>query len=54
MQWITWLGDEQAGYYGEDVYEGLRRSHDACYAAFSRLVRTTFGHALEHFGDGTD
>src|SRR5262245_20413179 len=27
----TWRGDEQAGFYSEDVYAGLRDFHDARY-----------------------
>src|SRR4051794_23474446 len=38
----TWLGDSQAGFYSEDVYDELRSYHDARYATFSRLVRTSF------------
>jgi hypothetical protein len=49
----TWRGDHEAGYYGEEVYEELRRYHDPRYAAFSRLVRSTFDEATAHFADGT-
>jgi lipopolysaccharide biosynthesis protein len=45
----TWAGDPQAGFYGEEIYEELRRYHDARYAAFSRLVRSTFDEAANHF-----
>src|SRR5262249_20021152 len=45
----TWAGDPQAGFYGEEVYEELCQYHDARYAAFSRLVRSTFDEAVAHF-----
>ena len=47
----TWVGDPQAGFYGEEIYEELRQYHDPRYSAFSRLVRSTFDEALEHFAD---
>ncbi|HSH85550.1 MAG TPA: class I SAM-dependent methyltransferase, partial [Guyparkeria sp.] len=49
----TWLGDEHAGLYGEEVYESLRRWHDPRFGHFSRLVRSTFDQALAHFDDGS-
>src|ERR1043166_1004550 len=49
----TWSGDEHAGYYGEDVYLGVKRHNDQRYAAFSTLVRSTFDAAVEHFSDGS-
>ncbi len=49
----TWEGDEHAGMYGEDVYESLRRFHDARYSAFSEMVRSTFDDALDYFRDGS-
>ena len=49
----TWAGDEHAGYYGEDVYLGVKRHNDQRYAAFSTLVRSTFDDAVEHFTDGS-
>ncbi len=49
----TWKGDPHASWYGEEVYEDLRRHHDAQYASFSRLVREDFDSALAHFDDGS-
>lgn len=45
----TWLGDEHAGYYGNDVYKSLKNFHDSRFANFSELVRTTFEEASERF-----
>ena len=49
----TWRGDEQAGNYGEDVFESLKNYHDSRYASFSRLVRSTFDEALTHISDAS-
>jgi GT2 family glycosyltransferase len=49
----TWQGDPQAGFYGEDVFAELSSYHDRRYATFSRLIRSTFDEALEHFADGS-
>lgn len=49
----TWKGDPHAGYYGEDVYQELRRHHDERYARFSTLVRCTFDEAVSSFPDGS-
>ncbi|PON13434.1 hypothetical protein C2W62_34390, partial [Candidatus Entotheonella serta] len=49
----TWQGDEQTGFYGEDVLDSLRRHHDPKYGSFSRLIQSTFDDALPHFMDGT-
>lgn len=48
----TWLGDVQAGEYGEEVYEDLRRFHDERFGAFSTLLRCTFDEALGQIEDG--
>ena len=47
----TWRGDAHAGHYGEEVFEALSRYHDDRYRAFSRLVRSTFDDAVQHFPD---
>lgn len=49
----TWRGDPHAGLYGEDVFEELSRYHNNRYARFSRLVRSTFDEALDHFESGS-
>jgi hypothetical protein len=47
----TWKGDEHAGFYGEEVYTQLSTYHDQKYNSFSRLVRSTFDEAVNHFAD---
>ena len=49
----TWKGDEHTGFYGEDFYQRVESHNETHYAAFSRLVRTTFDEALKHFNDGS-
>jgi glycosyltransferase involved in cell wall biosynthesis len=49
----TWKGDEHAGFYGEEVYQTLAAYHEPRYSAFSRLVRSTFDEAVEHFADSS-
>lgn len=49
----TWKGDHEAGFYGEEILEELTAHHDPRYAAFSRLVRSTFDEAVQHFTDGS-
>lgn len=48
----TWKGDEHAGYYDESVFAELKAYHDPLYGRFSRLIRSTFDQALDHFPDG--
>jgi len=48
----TWQGDEQAGFYGEEVFEQVRRHNDQAYGDFSQLLRMTFNEALGHFAEG--
>jgi hypothetical protein len=47
----TWKGDEQTGFYGEEVYEELARFNRSRYSPFSALVRSAFDDALPDFGD---
>ncbi len=49
----TWLGDPQAGEYGEEVFEEFRRYHDEHFQAFSTLLRCTFDEALDRIADGS-
>lgn len=46
-----WLGDPQAGHYGEDIYADLTSWHDVRYRHFSRLLRMSFEDALNHVED---
>jgi glycosyltransferase involved in cell wall biosynthesis len=45
----TWKGDEQAGYYGDEVFEELSKYHDLHYKSFAELLRTTFDEANTAF-----
>jgi GT2 family glycosyltransferase/glycosyltransferase involved in cell wall biosynthesis len=47
----TWRGDDQAGYYGDEVLNELRKHHDPLYGNFSRLVQSTFDGAVKEFSD---
>lgn len=49
----TWLGDEHAGSYGEEVFSELSRFNRENYGGFSTLVRKTFDEAKEHFSPGS-
>ena len=49
----TWVGDEHAFHYGEEVFLELSRYHDARYLSISRLLRMTFDDALQYFSDAS-
>jgi Methyltransferase domain/Glycosyl transferase family 2 len=49
----TWRGDEHSGFYSDDVFQEFSRYHDARYSRFSRLMRSTFDEAVNHFGAGS-
>ncbi|MDD4933797.1 MAG: class I SAM-dependent methyltransferase [Methylacidiphilaceae bacterium] len=44
-----WRGDGQAGGYGSQVLEDLRRHHDPRYGSFSQLLPILFEEALPRF-----
>jgi Methyltransferase domain/Glycosyl transferases group 1 len=48
----TWLGDPHAGTFDESVFAEWSEYHERRFSSFSRLVRSTFDAALEHFPDG--
>lgn len=49
----TFQGDEHAGYYDQQVFQQVWRHNEAHYAAFSRLVKSTFDGAVGQFADGS-
>ena len=49
----TWVGDEHAGYYGEEVYRRVSDINEANFGAFSKLIRSTFDEAVSSFAPGT-
>ena len=48
----TWVGDEHAGFYGNDVH-GRVSEHNRRYGSFSRLIRSDFSAACDQFSDGS-
>lgn len=48
----TWLGDPHSGALDERVFAEWSAYHDRRFASFSRLIRSTFDEALDHFSDG--
>ena len=42
----TWKGDTQAGFYDEAVFTEWAEYHQGHFAAFSRLIRSTFEEAV--------
>ena len=49
----TWAGDDQAGYYGEDVYASVRAIVEADYPGTVHLMRGWFADSRPAIGDGT-
>ncbi len=49
----SWKGDEHQGFYGEEVFDDIRRYHDSQYSSFSRLIRSTFDDAVNQFSDSS-
>jgi glycosyltransferase involved in cell wall biosynthesis len=49
----SWEGDEQAGWYGEEVFNNLSAFIQARYSAFAELLRMRFDTALPYFLDGS-
>lgn len=50
----TWQGDPHAGFYGEEVYEGVVRILASCFPGRPfHLLRMLFSEAVERFADGS-
>jgi hypothetical protein len=47
----SWQGDEQAGFYGQEVLDELRAYHDPLYGGFSSLTKCLFDDALGYFSE---
>lgn len=49
----SWEGDDQAGFYGEDVYQSVRTIRDEEYAEVATLLRGYFSDSADHIPDGS-
>jgi hypothetical protein len=49
----TWRGDDQAGMYSEEVFNRVNSHQQLFHKHQSRLLRSTFDEAAEHFGKST-
>ncbi|WP_354569143.1 class I SAM-dependent methyltransferase [Glaciihabitans sp. UYNi722] len=49
----SWQGDDQAGFYGEDVYQSVVRIASKDYADSTELIRSYFSDAVSRFEDGS-
>ena len=49
----TWEGDEQTGFYGEEIFADLAPHNQQFYSGFSSLIRSTFDKALKYFEEGS-
>jgi Methyltransferase domain len=47
----TWQGDDQAGHYGEEVFETVSGYNETHYSAFAGLMRVSFDAAAPSFAD---
>jgi predicted O-methyltransferase YrrM len=48
-----WQGDEQAGFFGEEVFEEVSSYETEFYEENSTLIKTNFDDALGEFSDGS-
>lgn len=49
----SWEGDPQAGFYGEEVYNCVKKHCDEHYSSFTTLLRKYFDDALDLFADSS-
>jgi Methyltransferase domain len=47
----TWTGDEHAGVYGDEVYQGVQAFNSDKYSDISTLMKMPFANALQYFED---
>jgi Methyltransferase domain len=49
----SWEGDDQAGFYGNEVYESVSEINAADYSSFSTLIRGYFDDGLDSIPDNS-
>lgn len=49
----TWQGDNQAGLYGEEVFQTVAAHNAQHFSGMSKLIRSRFNEALDHFDDAS-
>lgn len=49
----TWKGDEQSGFYADDIWAEVNKINEENYEPFSFLLKSTFNKALDHFEQGS-
>lgn len=49
----SWLGDDQAGYYGDEVFDEVSAIAERDYPGMTRLIRAYFADAVELIDDGS-
>jgi hypothetical protein len=49
----TWKGDQQTGFYGEEIFADLAAHNQEFYSGFSSLIRSTFDEASKYFEEGS-
>lgn len=49
----SWEGDDQAGFYGEEVYQSVLAVRDAEYAGIATLLRGYFSESVDRIPDGS-
>ncbi len=49
----TWKGDQQGGFYENEVYESVFEYNQKKYSSFATLMRSTFDEGVSYFKDGS-
>lgn len=49
----SWTGDEQTGFYGNEIFEDFQDFNSRNYESFSTLIRSRFDDSVQEFEDGT-
>lgn len=49
----SWLGDDQAGFYGEEVFSNVTAIAERDYPGVTRLIRAYFADAVDQIDDGS-